>query len=522
MNWTRNHRLLLVIAILMGALLRIHLFPAIPPGLNQDEAAAAYDAYSLGLTGADKWGNFLPAYLAAWGPGTSALYSWLSVPFIITFGLNVFTTRIVNVIIGILTLPLLYFTTKQVFDRHIALISTFLLAILPWHIMASRWGLECNILPFFVLLGIYPLTKALEKNPSPLWIVFAFVPWALSMYTYVTAFFVIPFFILLILWTYRTQVWKHRWLWFTALAIYGVLTLPVALVFVKNFILHSELGIEPFLPFSLPWLSHNRYNDVAIGFPKTQYFNLIFLLNGFDDQQIFNSTLLLSPFSVILFPFLWLGIYALARRNNNIPASNNLFLLWLAACVPFILAVQLNINRGNILLIPVGVVSVIGFRELLRNLTLDMRKAMVWIAWITIVMNSLAFNIYYFRYYSDKAASSFQTGLGDALKAAERVAFPQQKIYISPLIPLTYVYALFYFQFPPEQFQEISATQLNPVQNRYGVSQFDRFYFNLDLLFSQTAPNESFIYVTHTFEGDACLSPKEIHTDEAWKVGICK
>ena len=49
--------LLVVGIVLLGAILRLWHFPHVPAGMNQDEAGAAYEAWSLLKTGADKWGN---------------------------------------------------------------------------------------------------------------------------------------------------------------------------------------------------------------------------------------------------------------------------------------------------------------------------------------------------------------------------------------------------------------------------------------------------------------------------------
>ena len=79
--WSLGQRLgrqraywLLVLAVLaLGVVVRVWHFPSVPPGLNQDEAASAYEAYSLAETGCDKWGNHLPIYFPAWGSGQNEL-----------------------------------------------------------------------------------------------------------------------------------------------------------------------------------------------------------------------------------------------------------------------------------------------------------------------------------------------------------------------------------------------------------------------------------------------------------------
>ncbi|MGH7534310.1 MAG: glycosyltransferase family 39 protein, partial [Gemmatimonadales bacterium] len=86
--------LVAVLLIGLGVGLRLYLFPVVPPGLNQDEAAAAYEAYSLLQTGQDRWGNRLPPYFPAWGSGQSVLLSYLTAPFLALFGLSIAAVRL--------------------------------------------------------------------------------------------------------------------------------------------------------------------------------------------------------------------------------------------------------------------------------------------------------------------------------------------------------------------------------------------------------------------------------------------
>jgi mannosyltransferase len=70
--------------------------------------------------------------------------------------INEWNTRILPALVGILTLPILYFPVKKIFDKDIALLSTFFLAISPWHIYWSQ-----NARFYTTLLLFYTLAKLL-------------------------------------------------------------------------------------------------------------------------------------------------------------------------------------------------------------------------------------------------------------------------------------------------------------------------------------------------------------------------
>lgn len=516
----KNHKdnLLIFVVIIIGVILRVYLFPDIPPGLNQDEAAAGYEAYSLLLTGKDKWGNSLPVYLPAWGSGTTALYPYLSIPLIVLFGLNILTTRAVNLIFGILTLPLLYISVKEVCGQRVALISTFLLAVLPWHIMMSRWGLDCNLLPFFLLLGTYTVSRSLAYNLPTTLAMFAFVPWAIGLYAYATSFSIIPVLIALVILTNRKIIWQNKRKWFGAILIFIVLSLPISLFIVKNFIFHSNLGFEQILPFSVPLLPANKLAQIAMPFRQMVYTNLIFIFNGFQDGTIWNALTEFPPLFMIIFPFLGVGILLLTRRFFMLKETN-IFLLWLVSCLPLIFVAQLNINRANAFFIPVIVVSTIGFVEILKAISLpDLQTITMWTAASWIIINSAFFSISYFKYYPGKINIAFNDGLGTALTKANELALPSEKILISQRIPLPYVYVLFYLKIPPPTFQLHSHYTFNS-HGIYVVHTFARFYFDFDSLTLNS--DESFIYALRTGDKEVCAEPNVMYKSKFWKVGRC-
>jgi len=195
-EWLRENIALFII-ITIGSIVRLVLIGSVPPGLNQDEASIGYDAYAILHYGIDRNGIHNPIHLIAWGSGQNALYAYFSMPFIYLLGLTPLTTRAVSIIFGIIGLLAFYYLVKRLSNnKHLGLISMFLLAISPWHIMMSRWGLESNLFPSLVLLSVLLLIVSYQR--------YKYFPvacglFALSLYAYGTAYFFIPVFLLLVL-----------------------------------------------------------------------------------------------------------------------------------------------------------------------------------------------------------------------------------------------------------------------------------------------------------------------------------
>ena len=159
-----RHRtaVLLAVIVLSATLLRLVNLDQSPPGLNQDEAANAWNAYCLLKTGTDQVGTSWPIfYMRGLGGNRTTLYAYLLLPFQALGGLNIYTTRLPAVIGGVLTVLLIYFVGKRLFDKQIGLLAATFLALNPWHIQQSRWGHEAALCALF---GIAPLAMLLWAN----------------------------------------------------------------------------------------------------------------------------------------------------------------------------------------------------------------------------------------------------------------------------------------------------------------------------------------------------------------------
>src|SRR5437870_2913276 len=156
----RKHWLLLSL-IAAGIPVRIYRFGDVPPGFNQDEISTVYDAWSVLTAGIDRNGVHLPLFLISWGDGSQALPAYLMVPFLWLLGVTPVSMRISALVLNLTSLAVFPLLTKRIAGERASLIAAFLLAINPWHIMASRWAHEFNYLPPLALIGIALLASGL-------------------------------------------------------------------------------------------------------------------------------------------------------------------------------------------------------------------------------------------------------------------------------------------------------------------------------------------------------------------------
>jgi 4-amino-4-deoxy-L-arabinose transferase-like glycosyltransferase len=156
--------MLLFIIISLGLVFRIVRIADVPPGINRDEAAIGYTAYSLLKTGRDEHGHRWPISLKSFGDWKLPLYVYSTIPSIAVFGVTEFAVRFPSVITGLLTVLISYLIGCELFKRkEIGLVTSALMAISPWHIFFSRVASEANLAVFLVTASFYLIIKSQKK-----------------------------------------------------------------------------------------------------------------------------------------------------------------------------------------------------------------------------------------------------------------------------------------------------------------------------------------------------------------------
>jgi 4-amino-4-deoxy-L-arabinose transferase-like glycosyltransferase len=520
-----RYSLLLALVVALGTWVRVAHFPAIPPGLNQDEAASAYEAFSLALTGLDKWGTPWPAYFPAWGSGQNVLLAYLTVPVVKLFGLNVFTARVVMLALGLGTLPLLAWCLRPA-GRFVALLATLTLAVAPWHFMLSRWALESNALPFFMLLGCGLLARALSTGQRR-WIVPALLPFALSLYAYGTTAVVLPPLLGLVLALAWRQVRAQWGAWLLSLGLFAVVALPFGIFFAENYLAHHNFAWTDHLFFATPLLIASRAGQVSGGsLAATLATNFRFLLSGCDDGTVYNLLpgykLLLSTTLPLALLGALLGAWQLAQRRSRLlatPAGAVLTVLaaWGLASFVLFCTIELNVNRFNHFYVPCIALAAWAVAVVVRNFQPTVPRALVRagvLAW-TLTAGGLAVYQYFSTYPSGAIREQFSAGLGEAFAALDGL-WGTGQVRITDRLPLPYIYTLFYTRYPPAQFQR--EAQVRIVGGAYEVRRFGRFVFTPEEL----ANPHAYAYLSRRDEyPDTPEQHRQvIFTNDLWEVGL--
>src|SRR3989344_4325550 len=197
----KKHNILLLLIILLSFVLRFINLGSIPIGFNDDEAAFGYNAYSILKTGRDEWARLLPfPAFESFGDWKLTGYLYLTVVSQFFLGTKEFATRFPSALLGIGAIITTYLLARKLFDNKIALLSSFLLAINPWHIIASRNAFESDILIFFITLATYLFLRGKDNKK---FYTFSVIVFALCFYIYRSAWLYVPIFLAVLIYFHK-------------------------------------------------------------------------------------------------------------------------------------------------------------------------------------------------------------------------------------------------------------------------------------------------------------------------------
>ncbi len=469
----KKHDYIFMFILVVGVLVRVISFSVTPAGFNQDEAFAAYQTLSLLRDGVDSMGYGFPVYFTAWGSGMNALESYLALPFFAIFGPSVAAFRTPQLLLSIISLVIFYLLLKKMFTIKVALIGVGILTVSPWHIMLSRWGLESNLAPAFLLLGLYFFVLGIEKNKY--WIVSS-IMYGLALYTYAPTWLVVPF--VIIFCVVYLLIMRKKILLRYALPSVGILALfgiPLILFLFINNGLMNEISTSF---FSIPKLVDMREGELSLTnlLNPDSYYNFFNILITQNDGLPWNSTEDFGMFYLISFPFIVFGMVIVVmnawKKICNKEFSYEVIVL-VCAFVSFIacLMIQnLNINKANSFHIYTAIFLALGLNELFtifKNYQIVSKGVLA-----TYGIMFVFFTSYYFGQYNDLIGYYFNVGAGDAIKFAKEQE--HDSIYIDYRI--SYSVVLFYDETPQQEYEE-TVQYYNYPSTFLGVSSFGNYKF---------------------------------------------
>lgn len=494
-----KNRILVILVLILAFGLRVYSVDKYPAGLNADEAAIGYNAYSIIHTGKDEYGQILPLSFKSFGDYKPGLYFYLAIPFVAALGLTEMAVRLPSVLLGTGLVLLSYLLAKEFFkDRRISFFAAFLMAINPWAIHFSRGGWETNAATFCIALGVLFFVKGISSYKYLLPSLLSFTT---SMYLYQSPRLIVPTFLIFAFLFYRRELLKIIKLhpkkiaiWFLILAI---LSVPLIWQFSSG---QGSARFSGLSSFADPGpgnranelrgehdnpagkagrVFHNKITAYAPNFlgHYLDHFTSGFLfISG--DPLIRNKVPDAGQFYLIELAFLIAGILFLFKYDLK---SKYLILFWiLTAPLASAMTYQTpHAVRALSMVVPLNLVMAFGFVNLLR--LIKVRRIKITAGVLLLVILSFEFVKYlesYYIHYPQRYPLSWEYGFSQMVSKLEKYEKENSHIVITDKYDQPYILVLFYKKYDPVKYQPQAVLSERDKFNFGTVRNFDKYEFH--------------------------------------------
>lgn len=160
-------------------------------------------------------------------------------------GLSEWNARIVPAVIGIITIPSLFFMVRTFFDTPAALLSATLLALSPWHLYWSQNARFYAALLLFYSLALFFFYLGIERD-KPTYLLLCVLFLGLAAKERLLALFFVPVILIYILLLHILPFEKPKGWHFRNLAIFGIPLLIGGLFFAGPYLLNLPAWMSGF------------------------------------------------------------------------------------------------------------------------------------------------------------------------------------------------------------------------------------------------------------------------------------
>lgn len=465
--------ILFTLILALGCFARLWQFGTVPPGLNADEASDGVEAMSLYRYGTDRNEQSFPVRFIGWGSGQDSLDSYILIPLVAAAGLSPRVVRLPLLAAGIMSLPLIYIVGLRLRGRVLGLLAMFLLAISPWHIVISRTGPEADLLPLFFLLGF---TSLLFSSTNNRWFVAGCAFFGLALYSYITAYLVVPVFLLLgVPAAYKAGRIALKDL-VLGMLLFAILAAPLAAYLIVNTLDLPSIHLGVLSIPHLPSVSRLQ-TDVAV-FQARPFDQLLSSVGKFlsllvtQSESAYNQPGYGYLYNVT-FPLVLVGgALFLVRHEDRL--QRRLVLAWLIAATALGILIAPYFVHNNTIFFPLILFCAV-FLEWLMN----WNRIVFVLGLAAFILGFIAFTSYYHGPdYKQLADREYFSGLLPALDYA-RTSTSQPICVSRPKINEPYIFALFSEQMAPAVSPD-KIVYADPNAQFREVTSVGRYYFGLE------------------------------------------
>lgn len=452
--------------IILGFLLRVSFLDKFPPGFTPDEASFGYDAYSIIHTGRDQWGKILPILFESFGDFKSPLYGYLAIPSVFIFGLSTFAVRLPSAIFGTLAILATYLLVKELFKKEkLALISSLMLAISPWHLQLSRGAFEANLTTFFLPFAVFLFLKGLKK---PKFLVFSSLVFGLNLFTYHSAKLITPIILIALVLLYKKISPRFFLIFsiFLGLTIYsfylgaGRRAADIN-IYNGSLIQAFEERTRSINSGTNPVVAHIIYNKYFVTTKRfyinyTSYFSSKFLFIKGPAEGTYG----MIPGVGVLYMIESIFLLTFTYTSIRLKVKENYFILFWILISPIPASLTSGVgyaaNRVAVMMPAIQIASALGFIMILHNISRIRFKFKYLLNFLIITIFIFESVLFLRKYFMSSEVQIGRQMLSGNLEAVDYVSknYSGKKILISTGLSEPHIYWAFATKTNPKSYQE--------------------------------------------------------------------
>lgn len=570
-------KIFLVSIIILAFILRFYKLGVVPPALEWDEVAIGYDAYSILKTGRDQFGQILPITFRSIDDYKPPLYEYLAIPSIALFGLNEFSVRFPSALAGVVAVLLTYFLVKEIFLKwevgsgkwdkevrrgssrsrkskdqkippqyltsYLPLLTSFFLAISPWHLQFSRAAFEVNLSVTLLIGAVLSFLLSFKRKVFFLLSSFLF---GLGFFTYHSARVVFPLLFLFLLFNFRKKIVKGKY-FRLGLGVYLFLVLAfLPIMFSKTAQMRfrvTNISSNLFLQYDTQEKIKKDLivDQKAESGPYFRFFHgrRVILLTTLIDNYFshFNYDFLFQKADVVLHHapdfgllYRWDTVFLLigfiVYFAKFISQKNLVLPLWFFLA-PLPAAVTLQVPhavRTELFLPTFQIFTALGFLATAEFVVRKVKKLLVPFLAIALLFLILNFSIYIHQYYVHlpfEYGKFWLDGRKEAVAFTEAIKDNYQKVVVSTKLEMPHLFWLFYSQHDPCQYLQEGGTVSGgwaEEGNKFDNYQFRQFDYRQE----RTSEGRLFVGTPEEFPSDAKIVKTIYYLDGEKAIVIAK
>lgn len=513
--------------LLLGLFLRFANLADNPPSLNWDEVAFAYNAHSIIETGKDEFGKRYPLYFRSLEDYKLPVYVYMSAVSESVFGYGNFAVRFPSALFGSLTvllvLVLAYILSKNIY---VSLLSSFIFAIMPWHVQFSRMAAESTVGLFFFLLGLILFILGVTKRwLIPISIIFLFI----SSYTYLSFRFIVPILLIILIFYFRKYVIRKSLSFYLTLILIvlfsSILIVDIyahrsanrstGLAAVNNLTFQhhediSELVQDGKLGINIPRrVFHDSHLMSSIHIYANGYLSIFsptYLF--FNLQQSRHYTPGLGLLYVWMLPFLLIGLFNMGKQKN---LRIILISLILIAPIPTAYAFDNpNAIRTILLAVPFSIATAFGLFYVWKLLRAKYDLASI--IYLVVMVFIVLFFLFYFYHQNsihlpNSRSSDWQYGRKEMTEYLFENKDQYENVIVSTELEWPNIFYLYYLKYDPSKYLSEGGTRSGKWDNQTNIIENMQFrIFN----FSSEGNSDSLLFVGTPEEFPSRIKPVHV------------